>query len=100
MEEPKRKFVENTSINVSIKGIPKMGRVSELQPNDTFFSKRCSNLRIVVGDNIYSKGIKEKFELKDGKKRVVYYDLSLKHIGTIDADEWVVFGNKLRVEVE
>ena len=101
-EEPrpiKNNHVQNTSIKVNIESVPRMGRVSELQPNDVFFSRRCSSMRIVVGDNIYAKDIKEKWEKKDEKKLVVYYDLSQKHIGTIDADEWVVFGNKLKVEV-
>jgi len=101
-EEPrpiKNTHVQNTSIKVNIEGIPRMGRVSELKPNDVFFSRRCSSMRVVVGPNIYAKEIIEKYEKQDGKKLVVYYDLSQKHIGTIDADEWVVFGNKMKVEV-
>ena len=91
-----RKFALNTGIDVNLKGIPKMARVSELEPNGVFFCRRNNSVRVVVGDNCYAKDIREKLS----EKVVVYYDLSQKHIGTIDADEWVVVGNKLRVLVE
>lgn len=91
----KSTHVENTHIKVALEGIPRMGRVSELKPNDTFFQRRNSSLCIVVGDNCYAKDIKA----KEDKEIVVIYNLSLKLITTIEADEWVVFGNKMKVEV-
>jgi len=100
MREETRKstYAVNTSIEVNIKGIPRMGRVSELMPNDTFFTRRNTSLNIVVGDNCYTKDIKEKEEKQD-EKVVVVYNMSLKLISTVPADEWVVFGNKMKVEI-
>ena len=95
-----KQFTQNTGIDVNIKGIPEMARVGELDPNDVFFCRRNSCVRVVVGSNCYEKEILEKYEEQDGKKLVVYYDLSQKNIGTIDADEWVVVGNRLMVSVE
>lgn len=98
-ERRKNIHVENTSIKVNIEGVPRMGRVSELKPNDTFFQRRCTSLCVIVGDNCYAKDIKAKYEKQDDKMLVVVYNLSLKLITTIDADEWVVLGNKMTVEV-
>ena len=56
----KSTHVENTHIKVNLEGVPRMGRVSELKPNDSFFQRRNSSVCIVVGDNCYAQDIRAK----------------------------------------
>lgn len=98
-QKPRPENQHEISVDIQITNPPKMIKAGELKPNQGFWQKDCSAFRVVVGDNVCRKTLLERFEKIDNKKLVVYYDVSLKHIGTISADEIVIATEHISMKV-